>query len=132
MPKFKILSPKGTIHWVHRDTRSEAIDQVAKIENASYPQDYHNFDSLVQKFDLIPLPQTLYEKEPEPQPATGMLKVLEDRKIVRTKKHHTPESLAMSMDIARLIDKYKRYGYNQYDIEELTLLIDQYLKIRPI
>jgi hypothetical protein len=132
MPRFKIFSPKGVMHWVYKETRQEAIEHVAELEKATNPEDYHNFDLLVQKFDLIPTPQTLYEDEPEPKPATGMLKVLEDRKIVKTKKHHTPESLAMSIDITKLIDKYKRYGYTQYEIEDLTIMIDQYLKIRPI
>ena len=131
MPKHKILSPSGTMHWVNMESREKAINHVAKLENSYNLELYHIFDSLVQKLDLIPTPQTLYEDEPEPKPATGMLKILEDRKIIKTKKPHTPESLKMSMHITTIIDKYKKYGYNQYDIENLTILIDEYLSIRP-
>jgi hypothetical protein len=131
MQKHKILSPKGSMHFVHMETREKAINHIAKLENSSNPELYHIFDAFVQKFDLVLTPQTLFENEPEPMPAVGILKILEDRKIIKTKKPHTPESLKMSMDITTMIDKYKRYGYTQYDIENLTILIDEYLSIRP-
>ena len=131
MAKFKIHSPSGATHFVHMETREKAIEHVARIENADNVQDYHNFDSLVQKLDLSPNPQNLFETEPEPKPASGILLALENRKISTSRKYHTEESLKMSMEIAVLIDKYKRYGYSQYDMEDLSKLLDQYDRIRP-
>ena len=103
-----------------------------KQDNTNDLDKYILFDSIVRLFDLSVATLEIDEPivEPEPQPASGKLYELENMMIVKFKKNHTDQSLELGMKIATIIDKYKRYGYTEYNLEDLEELIYKYYELR--
>lgn len=130
--RHKILTPKNVVYFIEAETRQEALFRSMIMDGESNIEEYENFDQLVKILDLHFAPQVQAEAVPSPKPASGRLAELEDRTIIRTKKYHTDESLAMSMEICKLIDHYKTYGYMEHHMDELENKINGYLRIRPI
>lgn len=130
--KHKILTPKNVVYFIEADSREEAVFKSMIMDGESNIQQYEDFDNLVTTFDLHFAPQVQPEAIPGPKPASGRLLQLEDRTILKTKKYHTDESLAMSIEIAKLIDYYKTYGYMEHHMDELENKINEYLRIRPV
>lgn len=130
--RHKILTPKNVVYFIEAETRGEALFRSMIMHGQTNIKDYENFDNLVTTLDLHFAPQVEAEAVPTPKPASGRLAQLEDRTIIRTKKYHTDESLAMSMEICKLIDYYKTYGYMEHHMDELENKINEYLRIRPL